>query len=134
MTDVVISVHVIPILTDYRNNESGRSVCLSVEPVVDQGQHAGRCFPERAERRRQRLFQSVQIFIALVAGDDLHLIPQPFDGIEFGTVGRQGQQMNPFWQTCISRTRMKARLIPDHHRLGSGITGGDLLEKVVAEV
>ncbi len=30
-------VDVIPILTDYRNNESGRSVCLSVEPVVNQG-------------------------------------------------------------------------------------------------
>jgi hypothetical protein len=26
----------IPILTDYRNNESGRSVCLSAEPVMDQ--------------------------------------------------------------------------------------------------
>ncbi len=26
----------IPVLTDYRNNESGRSVCLSVEPVMDQ--------------------------------------------------------------------------------------------------
>ena len=29
--------YLIPILTDYRNNESGRSVCLSVEPVVNQG-------------------------------------------------------------------------------------------------
>jgi hypothetical protein len=30
------NINLIPILTDYRNNESGRSVCLSAEPVMDQ--------------------------------------------------------------------------------------------------
>lgn len=33
----ILPYDLIPDLTDYRNNESGRSVCLSVEPVMDQG-------------------------------------------------------------------------------------------------
>ena len=62
--------------------------------------------------------------MAAIAGDVLHLIPQPLDRIEFGTVGRQGQQMNPVGQAGIARTRVKARLILDDHMLGSGIAGG----------
>jgi hypothetical protein len=31
-----IALRLIPVLTVFRNNESGRSVCLSVKPVMDQ--------------------------------------------------------------------------------------------------
>ena len=81
----------IPIPTDYRNNESGRSVCLSVEPVMNERQDFGGRFPERSQRGRQGFFQSVQAGMTLIAGDILHLIPQPLDGIEFGAVRRQRQ-------------------------------------------
>ena len=58
--------------------------------------------------------------MAAIAGDVLHLIPQAFDRIEFGTVGRQGQQMNPVGQAGIARTRVKARLILDDHSSAAG--------------
>jgi hypothetical protein len=57
-----------------RNNESGRNVCLGVEPVMNQRQHPAGCFPERAQGGRQGFFQSVEAFMAAIAGDVLHLI------------------------------------------------------------
>jgi hypothetical protein len=72
--------------------------------------------------------------MAAIAGEVLHLIPQSLNRIEFGTVGRQGQQMNPFGQAGIARARVKARLILNDHVLGGRIAGGDLPEKVPAEI
>lgn len=42
--------------------------------------------------------------------------------------------MNPFGQAGSVGPRVKAGLIPDDHVLGRRITGGDLLEKIPAEV
>ena len=55
-----------------------------------------------------------------VAGHVLRLIPQPFHRVEFRTVRRQRQQMNPCGQRRIPRPGMKARLIPDDDVLRLG--------------
>lgn len=72
--------------------------------------------------------------MTLIAGEVLHLIPQALDGIEFGTVGRQGQQMNPCGQVAVLRPRVETGLIPDHHVLRARIAGGNLPEKVPTEL
>ena len=72
--------------------------------------------------------------MTFIAGAVLDLIPQPFHRIEFRTVRRQGQQVNPLGQTRVLRPRMEARLIPDHHMLGLQIAGRDLLQEIPAEV
>jgi len=68
-----------------------------------------------------------------VADDVLQLVPPPFHRVEFRTVGRQRQQVDPRRQVRILRPRVKPGLIPDDHMFGRRITVGELLQGAPAE-
>ena len=99
---------------------------------MDEGQGAGGRLPERAQRLGERRLQFVAAGEVPVAGHILRLIPQPFHRVEFRSVGRLRQQMNPRGQRRVTRPGMKARLIPDDEMLRLDVTVRELLAKPVA--
>jgi len=58
---------------------------------MNERQGAGGGFPERTQRLGQRFLQLVEVGKMPVARHVLRLIPQPFHGVEFRTIRRQGQ-------------------------------------------
>ena len=101
--------------------------------MVDQRQDTCRSLPEWAQCPSQRFLQLIEIVEMLVAGHVLGLIPQPFHRVEFRAIRRQRQQMNPRGQCRIARPGVKARLIPDHHMFGLGVTVGQLVVKLTQD-
>ena len=100
---------------------------------MDEGQGAGGRFPERPQGLGQGRLQFIEAGEVPIAGDVLRLIPQPFHRVEFRAIRRQRQQMNPRGQCRIARPGVKARLIPDHHMFGLGVTVGQLVVKLTQD-
>ena len=75
MGSIARTAGLIPFNNDFRYNLDLRSVCLSVHPVVDEGQGPALVLPEGPQGVSERVLQSVQCRKHAIAQAVLHLIP-----------------------------------------------------------
>lgn len=100
---------------------------------MDEGGDGGRGGP-RASRRREMIFEFAEVGIEPVGDGGFEEAAEAFDGVEFRTVGRQGQEPEVFGQARVVDRQVEAGLVLDDHvqRLGIGV--GDLLEEERVDV